>query len=142
MREKRANAKKSENFQGGHDKIDWKSRVVNFKKIDILNMGGTIFFWKSPILLSCFPSVALFSYTKPLNIFFSHFHANRHIEERGCFMNGYSLLNISYGSRKQQRKKKEKPSQSTIFQQKITNNEMTSTGAGNYSGNGKTKKLR
>ena len=56
-------------------------------------------------------------------------------------MNGYSLLNISYGNRKQQRKKNEKPSQSTIFQQKITNNEMTGGGGGGgYSGKDKNDK--
>ena len=36
-------------FQEGHGKFDWKSRGFNFKKIDILNRGGTIFFWKSPM---------------------------------------------------------------------------------------------
>ena len=39
---------------GGHGKFDWKSRGVNFKKIDILNRGGgTIFFWKSPFYSKC-----------------------------------------------------------------------------------------
>ena len=43
--------KKSGKFQGGHhDKIYWKSRGSTSKKIDILNRGGTIFSWKSPIL--------------------------------------------------------------------------------------------
>ena len=40
---------KSGKFQGSHDKIDWKSRGVNFKKIDILNRGGTNLFWKIPL---------------------------------------------------------------------------------------------
>ena len=32
---------------GGHGKFDWKSRGVNFKKIDILGGGGIIFLlWK------------------------------------------------------------------------------------------------
>ena len=53
-------------------------------------------------------------------------------------MNGYSLLNISYGNRKLKRKNKEKPSRSTVFQQKITNNEMTG-GGGGYSGKTKIK---
>ena len=29
---------KSGKFRGGHDKIDWKSRGISFKKIDILNI--------------------------------------------------------------------------------------------------------
>ena len=32
---------KNRKFMGGHDKIDQKS---NFKKLNILNIGGTIFF--------------------------------------------------------------------------------------------------
>ena len=43
------NAKEKWKIPGGHDKIDWKSRGVNFKKIDILNVGGTILFCKSSI---------------------------------------------------------------------------------------------
>ena len=32
-------------FQGGHNKIDRKSRGVNLKKIDILNKGGGVYFF-------------------------------------------------------------------------------------------------
>ena len=35
------------NIPAGLDKIDWKSNGVNFKKIDILNIGGTIYFEKA-----------------------------------------------------------------------------------------------
>ena len=42
---------KNGKFQGNHGKFEWKSREVNFKKLDIFNRGGgTISFWKSPIL--------------------------------------------------------------------------------------------
>ena len=34
---------------GGHVKFDWKSKRVNFNKINILNRGGTIFFLEKPI---------------------------------------------------------------------------------------------
>ena len=33
---------------GGCKKIEQKSRGVNFRKNDLLNMGGTDFFWNSP----------------------------------------------------------------------------------------------
>ena len=38
--------KKNGKFQGDHVKFDWKFRGVNFKKIDVLNRGSTILFWK------------------------------------------------------------------------------------------------
>ena len=47
---------KREKFQGVHDKMDWKSRGINFKRIDIFNMergGNKVFFWKSLILDTC-----------------------------------------------------------------------------------------
>ena len=45
---------KNGKFQGDHVKFDWKSRGVNFKKIDSLNRGVTIVFWKSPISIQVF----------------------------------------------------------------------------------------
>ena len=45
---------KSGIFLGGHGKIDWKSRGVDLKIIDILNMGGTVFFLKKPNSLQTF----------------------------------------------------------------------------------------
>ena len=47
----RGSKQKDGKFQGGHGKFDWKSREVNFKKIDILDRGGggTIFFLEKPI---------------------------------------------------------------------------------------------
>ena len=56
MREKKrisrgVNAKKVENSRGGgHHKIDWKSREVNFKNIDILNSRVYNFFLEKPIM--------------------------------------------------------------------------------------------
>ena len=39
-----------ENSRGVIIYIDWKSRGVNFKEIDIFNRESTIFFWKSTFL--------------------------------------------------------------------------------------------
>ena len=39
---------KNGKFQGNHGKFEWKSREVNFKKLDILNRGGYNFFLEKP----------------------------------------------------------------------------------------------
>lgn len=44
----------------------------------------------------------------------------RTFEDRGYFMNGYSLLNLSYGERKESKKKGEPVSMKTEFQKHIT----------------------
>ena len=44
---KGVNEKKWKISRGCHDKIDWKSREVNFKKIDILNKGVQFFSGKA-----------------------------------------------------------------------------------------------
>ena len=53
VREKRGFPKglmqKSRKFQGSHDKIGWKSKGLNFEKIDILNRGSCNISLVSPI---------------------------------------------------------------------------------------------
>ena len=41
---------KNGKFQGCHGKFDWKSREVNFQKIDILNRGYNFFLEKRIII--------------------------------------------------------------------------------------------